>query len=811
LAVVPLTVLPLLGIGWFAYTQLQETSEQRAREQLATLLDQIALNTEARVTKLGADTRVFASSPLVERYLRTTNEDQRYQLLYTPLLHLLDDLLDAYDEYTRLQLFLNDGLEDAVAERSDAGPALRLLSVADIVDLSEGESDYVEVQLIGSVDDGSLALRAIKPLWVLDRSKDPLLGFRSLRGYLAVSMGLDFLESQVRSARLGETGYVVFADRSGRVLFQPEGSVLGRRLPEMLWQRLINPSEQGGPWTGRYADRTVLLEARYAGAGIFAVGVLPEAELKAAGRRLGGAVALATLVTVVLSVLFLFVVLRHLVMRPVRKLHLATEEVGRGNLAPALKIEGSDELAQLASSFVRMAENVRQSAQQIEYLAYRDSLTGLPNRRLFMEHLAAVLRQAQRDQTIVALLFLDLDNFKRVNDSLGHAAGDALIQEVAERLAATVRAEDVVAHGQVRSSAEIVSRLGGDEFVVLLPNLKDMEVAARVAKRMLEALTQPCRLGNDEIYASVSIGISLFPNDGESPESLIRGADTAMYHAKEQGRNNFQFYSRSLNAAAVRRLTVETRLRRAIEDEALRLNYQPQVDVTTGDVIGFEALARWTDPELGVVPPTSFVGVAEESDLIIPLSDWTLAEACRQMRAWRDEGYSGRFVSVNISAVMLRRQRLHSLLERHLQAFDLPPECIEIELTETALISTGDEAVRHLEKVRELGVRIALDDFGTGYSSLTYLRRFPIQKIKIDRSFVKDLEVDAGDASIVSATLAMARALDVVTTAEGVETTGQLEILRLRGCDTVQGYLLGRPVPPEQAIESLQPRRSSTG
>jgi EAL domain-containing protein (putative c-di-GMP-specific phosphodiesterase class I) len=284
-----------------------------------------------------------------------------------------------------------------------------------------------------------------------------------------------------------------------------------------------------------------------------------------------------------------------------------------------------------------------------------------------------------------------------------------------------------------------------------------------------------------------------------------------MYHAKEQGRNNFQFYSRSLNAAAVRRLTVETKLRRAIEDEALRLNYQPQVDVTTGDVIGFEALARWTDPELGVVPPTSFVGVAEESDLIIPLSDWTLAEACRQMRAWRDEGYSGRFVSVNISAVMLRRQRLHSLLERHLQAFDLPPECIEIELTETALISTGDEAVRHLEKVRELGVRIALDDFGTGYSSLTYLRRFPIQKIKIDRSFVKDLEVDAGDASIVSATLAMARALDVVTTAEGVETTGQLEILRLRGCDTVQGYLLGRPVPPEQAIESLQPRRSSTG
>jgi predicted signal transduction protein with EAL and GGDEF domain len=324
-----------------------------------------------------------------------------------------------------------------------------------------------------------------------------------------------------------------------------------------------------------------------------------------------------------------------------------------------------------------------------------------------------------------------------------------------------------------------------------------------VARRILEALSEPCQVAGHEIYASASVGISLYPTDGDDELSLIRGADAAMYHAKDQGRNNFQFYSEALNVAALQRLSLENKLRRAVERGELRLHYQPQFDGRSGALVGFEALVRWTDPELGPVPPATFIPVAEEGGLILQIGEWTLREACRQIRRWTRPGLPPCFVAVNVSAIQLRRQNLPELVQGILAETGTDPARLEIELTETALLTSGEQAETCLQSLRALGVGLALDDFGTGYSSLSYVRRFPIDKIKVDRSFVQDIEHDPGDASIVCAILAMAQALQLQTTAEGVETTGQAEFLRERGCSVLQGYLFGRPVPAAEAERSF--------
>ncbi|MFM0304486.1 EAL domain-containing protein [Paraburkholderia sediminicola] len=428
--------------------------------------------------------------------------------------------------------------------------------------------------------------------------------------------------------------------------------------------------------------------------------------------------------------------------------------------------------------------------EQLEYQANYDSLTRLPNRNLLRDRLQHALIVAQRHHKGVAVVFIDLDGFKNVNDSLGHSVGDRLLSVVAERLARCSRTTDTVA------------RHGGDEFVIVMTDTVDEQSLIAWMERVRASISEPVWLDGTELYVGCSMGASLFPQDGEDAETLMKKADLAMYRAKDMGRNTFQFYQPEMNASAGARLNLERRLRRALRDNEFLLHYQPQVDIESGQIVGTEALVRWHDPEVGLVMPSLFIPVAEESGLIGPLSEWVLREACRQNKAWQDEGLPPTRVSVNLSARVFQQRDIAKLVMQVLAETGLEPQYLELELTESTIMRNAEEAVSMLNELHALGIGLAIDDFGTGYSSLSYLKRFPVDRLKIDRSFVSDIGVSGDDETITSAIIALAHSLKLQVIAEGVETSAQLDFLKERACDEMQGFYFAKPLSTD-AISAL--------
>ncbi len=430
--------------------------------------------------------------------------------------------------------------------------------------------------------------------------------------------------------------------------------------------------------------------------------------------------------------------------------------------------------------------------EQLEYQANYDSLTRLPNRNLLRDRLQHALILAQRHHKGVAVVFIDLDGFKNVNDSLGHSVGDRLLAVVAERLGRCTRTSDTVA------------RHGGDEFVIVMTDTVDEQSLIAWMERVRASISEPVWLDGTELYVGCSMGASLFPQDGDDAETLMKKADLAMYRAKDMGRNTFQFYQPEMNASAGARLNLERRLRRALRDNEFLLHYQPQVDIVSGQIVGTEALVRWLDPEVGLVPPSSFIPVAEECGLIGPLSEWVLREACRQNKAWQDEGLPPARVSVNLSARVFQQRDIAKLVMQVLAETGLEPQYLELELTESTIMRNAEEAVLMLNELHALGIGLAIDDFGTGYSSLSYLKRFPVDRLKIDRSFVSDIGVSGDDETITSAIIALAHSLKLQVIAEGVETSAQLDFLKERACDEMQGFYFARPMSTDAISELLQ-------
>jgi diguanylate cyclase (GGDEF)-like protein/PAS domain S-box-containing protein len=429
--------------------------------------------------------------------------------------------------------------------------------------------------------------------------------------------------------------------------------------------------------------------------------------------------------------------------------------------------------------------------QRIRELADYDVLTGLPNRRLLRERFVQLLAVAERDKTEMAVIFLDLDHFKRVNDSLGHSVGDELLCEVARRLDGVVRRVDTLA------------RLGGDEFIFAMPGFHTA-AAAEVARRLTDVFCRPFVVAGHELTVTPSLGISIYPHDGLDLETLLKNADTAMYRAKEIGRNTFQFYATEMNTAMLDRLLMESNLRRALAQGEFILHYQPLVNLETGLVIGVEALIRWRHPELGMIMPDSFIHVAEETGLINPIGDWVLCEACRQAKAWCDEGLPSLVMAVNVAPVQFRQLGFVEMVAGALASSGLDASLLELELTERTVMHDADINLGTLSALHRMGVELSLDDFGTGYSSLAYLKRFPVGKLKIDRSFVNDLETDPDDWAIASTIVSMGRSLRMTVLAEGVETAEQLAQLRKMGCDMAQGYYFSRPTTADGIAEILR-------
>jgi diguanylate cyclase (GGDEF)-like protein len=441
--------------------------------------------------------------------------------------------------------------------------------------------------------------------------------------------------------------------------------------------------------------------------------------------------------------------------------------------------------------------------QQIHRLAYYDVLTELPNRSRFHEKLAETLDAARRTGKSFALMFLDLDQFKRINDTLGHHVGDDLLRIVAQRLTRVLRLDESPGAGRGKTLDRDVCRQGGDEFIVLLNGVVNEEQAARAANRVIETLAQPIAIGGQEVFVSASIGIVLFPRDGEDLDTLLKNADVAMYHAKSEGRNRYSFYHDSMRQATAERLSLEHDLRRAIENEQFELHYQPQIDMQAGRITGMEALIRWNHPTLGMLWPQHFIRVAEEAGLIMAIWEWVFVSALIQHNAWREEGLPPLRIGVNMSSVQFTDAGLASRVQEIAQVVGVPLEHIELELTESALVHDFEGALTTLQSLRRMGVKIAIDDFGTGYSSLSYLRRLPFDKLKLDHSFTVDATQSEEGAAIARAIIAMAQALQLAVVAEGVETQQQIDTLSEMGCTTMQGYLLSRPLTAEAMSELL--------
>lgn len=451
-------------------------------------------------------------------------------------------------------------------------------------------------------------------------------------------------------------------------------------------------------------------------------------------------------------------------------------------------VQDNGELCGYIGSLADITER-KQAEARIQFLAHHDALTGLPNRLLVADRLEQAIAYADRSQSRAALLFLDLDQFKTINDSLGHPIGDALLQATAQRLRGCLRETDSI------------SRQGGDEFLIVLSEVSDTDAVAKVARKVLEQLAQPLVLNGRELATSVSIGVAVYPEDGADFETLLKKADIAMYHAKEAGRNACRFYTEQMNIDADEHLRLRNSLQRALEREEFVLYYQPQVDLHSGALVGAEALVRWRHPEFGLLPPDRFIGIAEDCGLIVPLGEWVLREACRQAVQWREGGRS-LTVAVNLSAVQFRRSDLAGTVRRALAQTGLAPQFLELELTESMLLDTENVPAAARE-CKALGVQLAIDDFGTGYSNLAYLRRFHFDKLKIDRSFVCDVLEDAGNAAIVKAIIQMAHSLNLKAVAEGVEDEALLAYLRGLRCDQAQGYYFARPMPAAEFADYL--------
>lgn len=437
----------------------------------------------------------------------------------------------------------------------------------------------------------------------------------------------------------------------------------------------------------------------------------------------------------------------------------------------------------------------RKRAEELaEYLAYHDALTNLPNRTLARDHLTTALASARRENHKVALLFLDLDRFKVINDSLGHTVGDLLLKQVAERLRGSSRKQDTVA------------RVGGDEFLIVMSGVDQPGDASAAAQRITDLMRGEFVVQGHTLNVSCSIGVSIFPEHGTDTETLIKNADAAMYRAKGSGHNTFQFFTEEINAQVLERMSMETCLRNALDRDELFLEYQPQMEIETEAIIGVEALLRWHSPELGSVPPDKFIPVAENCGLIIPIGEWVLRTACAQARQWQDEGHRAVPIAVNVSAVQLLQEGFLELVKRVIQQTGLQPEYLELELTESVLLSNADVSFPVLQEMKDLGMKLAIDDFGTGYSSLSYLKTLPVNRLKIDRSFIRDVAVDPDDEAITTAIISMAKSLRLRVIAEGVETASQLAFLRAHRCDEIQGYYFSKPVSPAEIVRLMQHR-----
>ncbi len=807
LLVLPLQVVVFLIVGFIAFQILSQAYEQKLLGTMHSVIKQISFNTKTYVDAISSNLTLFSGSERIKRYALATDDDIRYSLLQPSLLKLFSSYQVAYPEYYEIRYLLMDGYEDA---RISSGSILNRYK-------SEKHTDYFkEMQsqenkrysgLVFNEDTNEYAFIFSIRIDFKKPGVDPVSADMVPRGFLVLTVDLQYIKQQIDNSKIGESGFSFLVNKQGNIVYHPDQEKIGLNLSSSLFYEIQKKTSVGEYFFSKVDGDLILLMGKEIFPGLYLISWLPETEFSAASDKLGLAIVLGIFLGIVVTTGFLYEFLQKIIIEPISRLKDAAEMITQGRLDFMIESVSRDEIGELSERFSEMTDSLRASNDEVKFLAYNDPLTGLPNRALFTEHLRRSVVSAKRYNMLFSLFFLDLDNFKQVNDNLGHHAGDELICQFANRLRKILRPDDVVSRGH--ASVQI-ARIGGDEFNIILTDIKDEYSSAVVAQRILKSVSVPFNIDSQEIYVGVSIGITVFPNDGDTPEILLRNSDLAMYHAKERGKNNFQFYCHELNSKAKMHLVMERKLRKGLQNRTFTLLYQPFVDAKTERVVGAEALLRLYDAEEDcIVSPQDFVGVAEDTGLIVEIGAWVVSEACRQLKEWTRLGVKDIKVSVNVSSVQFKKQEMYSLIKDILAFNDLPGDFLEIELTESSILDGDEIVVLELTRIKELGVGISLDDFGTGYSSLTYLKRFPISKLKIDRSFVEDIHKTEDGTAIINAMIATSHSLKLEVTAEGVETLQQKQYLQDQNCDFLQGYLFGKPLSADEVYKLFLPELSS--
>lgn len=801
---IPLLLIPLLSMAWVAYTQMREQTEDKVERELATLLGQLNMQSNALMSTAKANMQLFANSNQIQNYLLNESETDRYTLLQPSLLRLLSSYQSAYPEYSEIRILTPDGYEDTRATVSGHANRTEEEFGSDLFQALQASNDEVVLRYQENPDDGNFVLYAGKAIRLRDPGLDPISSNPLLRGYLVLTVDLAGIKALIAAGQFGAQGDLFAIDREGIIRMHADASQVGTRLSADLVEAVHKVGVSGGEYAGLLGHELAHYQASKVNDNFWLVTAYPEAKLRASANHLAQAVAGITLLAIIVLISASFWFMNVVFIRPVQKLSAAARQVREGNLRVELDVKSGDEIGDLAKAFHEMGEGLYASQEQIRFHAYHDNLTGLPNRFMFREHLEQAVTHAKHYNEMLGVLFADVDGFKRVNDTLGHHAGDELLKAISERVRSVVRSKDLMGRaGYLAPDMNVVSRIGGDEFVILVTQMEYPVEAGKIAQRIIDVISKPFMISGQEIYIGISIGIAVLPADTDTAEDLLRHSDVAMFHAKAAGKNNFQFYSRAMNAVATNTLALESRLHKAMERDELFLVYQPKIDLRSGRTVGVEALIRWKHPEEGMIPPDVFIPVAEEVGMINAIGEWVLRNACQQVRAWEQTIACDLIVAVNISSHQIANQHFSATFQKIIHENGLSPWHLDFEMTETAVMQMETNVDAAFQMIRDLGISISLDDFGTGYSSLSHLRRFPINFLKIDRSFVNEVLTNIDDRAIVSAIIGMAQNLGLQVVAEGVETQEQANFLREKGCDFAQGYFFGRPMSPENILTHL--------
>ena len=801
LLLLPLTAISLLLVGSVCYVKLRENAEDKTFKQSTALIAQVSTYISNRTATAQANISLFAAYPTLKYYLLTEDETERYGLMQRPLQKTLLDIQAAYPDYYEIRIILPDGFEEVrLVNRQIDNQTEEEGTTALFQDLQSAPDFFQRFSL--NPDNAEIAFYIFKRVALTNKYNRDFSAEPVLRGYLGITIDTSALATMLESSPIGDNGGVFLTDADGHPFLVPSQLKWLSRENRLVTLLADNVDHQRF-LPVQIEEQNYFHISQQLSDELWVHALVPEAELLAASREIGQMVLGTTILVLMLSLSLMLYLLKVHVFKPIQHLRQALLRIGEGDELVQIPVSRRDELGDLESGLNRMSLKLKQSNDQIRNMAYNDSLTHLPNRFMFYKNLKRAIEISLLENKQLGVLFIDLDNFKQINDTLGHSVGDRLLQEVALRLRDSLRGKDLACRSNMQDLEHNLSRLGGDEFTVLLSGITSAVGIGNIAKRLIEAIEVPYIFDEQELFISSSIGIAVFPDDGVTAEELVKHSDLAMYQAKNNGRGDYAFYSKEISLQAHDRTKLEQRLRTAIAEDAFQLFYQPILDTKTLKIASLEALLRWNDAELGMVPPDRFIPIAEDLGLIHPIGDWVLTEACRQLKAWKTLGMEGLKVAVNVSGRQLEKPDFPEQVLKKLRRFNIAPSALYLELTESALIQGRTGVLQSLDELRKNGIRIALDDFGTGYSSLSYLRKLPIDLLKIDQSFIQGLG-EQNNNILLSSIITMAQALGLEVVAEGVEKQGQYAFLEKEGCNSLQGYFFARPEPPVKITEKIQ-------